>query len=59
MSEKASIHRIFKTDDGKVMMKYLERLYLYSTIHNENMAREVGRRDVVMHLRTIAEKQVE
>ena len=52
-----AIKRLFNTDDGKILLEFLERSYLYGRIHSENMAREVGQRDVVLHIRHILEKK--
>lgn len=54
----SAFHRALNTDDGKIMMNYLERNYLYGRIHNETLSRDVGQRDVVLHMRHIQEMKV-
>lgn len=53
-----AFQRMLKTDDGKIVMDYLERNYLYGRIHDETMSREVGQRDVVLLIRRIQEKRI-
>lgn len=54
-----AIKRVFQTDDGKVLMEFLERRFYDNRIHNETMAREVGHRDVVLQLKQIQESKHE
>jgi len=44
---KPAFHRLFNTPDGEVVLSYLKRRFYDNKIVNENMARQVGQRDVV------------
>jgi len=51
---KPAFSRLLKTADGKIVMDYLERRYYDNKIVNENMARQVGQRDVVRTIKILS-----
>ncbi|RKZ84258.1 MAG: hypothetical protein DRQ39_08540 [Gammaproteobacteria bacterium] len=44
---KPAFSRLFKTADGEIVLSYLRRRFYDNKIDNENIARQVGQRDVV------------
>ena len=44
---KPAFNRLFKSADGQIVLDYLKRRFYDNKIDNENMARQVGQRDVV------------
>ncbi len=50
---KIVVDRIFKTDDGKILLDYLSSKYYDCKIKNEDIDRQIGRRDVILFLKQL------
>lgn len=50
-------NRLFKTRDGEVVLEYLRSRYYDNKIHDDNVMRQVGQRDVVLTLINMVEKK--
>ena len=48
---KPAVQRLFKTRDGELVLEYLLDRFYHNRIKDETMARQVGQRDVLIHLR--------
>lgn len=48
--------RIFKSQDGKLLLAYLKKRYYDNRLKPEELERQVGRRDVVLDLITMIEE---
>lgn len=42
--------RVFETRDGKIVLEDLERQFYHCPMKSGDLAREAGRRDVVLHI---------
>lgn len=52
---KASAARLFATRDGQQVLGYLTRKYYDAPMTKINLEREVGRRDVLLHIKQLIE----
>ena len=50
-----AIRSVFSSPDGKVLLEYLRRTYYDCKISDENVERQLGRRDVVWSIKQILE----
>ncbi len=52
-----AINRLFKTRDGELVLEYLLDKFYHNRIKDESMARQVGQRDVMLHVKQLAEER--
>lgn len=54
---KKAIRSVFGSPDGKVLLDYLTRTYYDCKITDENIERQLGRRDVVWTIKQILDRR--
>lgn len=54
---KLAAQRLFKTSDGEAVLAYLRSQFYDNRFTDEEMARQVGRRDVIWTILNLAEKK--
>jgi hypothetical protein len=53
----AAARRLFKTRDGEVVLEYLKSRYYDNKIHDDNVLRQVGQRDVILSILNMVENK--
>jgi hypothetical protein len=53
----AAASRLFKTRDGEVVLEYLKSRYYDNKIHDDNVLRQVGQRDVILSILNMVENK--
>ena len=56
---RAAAHRLFLTRDGGLVLDYLNERFYDCVIKDDQLARQVGRRDVVLEINRLQEKRDE
>jgi len=51
---RSAAHRLFLTRDGEVVLRYLNERFYDCVIKEDQLARQVGRRDVLLEINRLA-----
>ncbi len=54
---RAAAHRLFQTRDGEAVLAYLMERFYDCNIKDDQLARQVGRRDVVLEINRLREER--